>query len=84
MPHASSPRRRQIDTARHLQEAAGRIYPDMRVVPGFDEYPAIEILRHAAVRLSADDPAFAEHLGFGSSVAISILPRTRNNKDPRV
>lgn len=56
------PRRRQIDTMRHLSAAAraeGAAYPDSTEIPALDEYPAEAIMRASlpALLASADEEA---------------------------
>jgi broad specificity phosphatase PhoE len=61
----TGPRRRQIDTARHMAEAAaaaGLELPAPAVVDELDEFPAIEILRMWLPRLAAEDPDLAAAL----------------------
>ena len=60
----SGPLRRQIDTARHLREAAaaaGLALPEVIVEPDLDEMPALAIPRERAPEL-AGDPSIAAHL----------------------
>jgi broad specificity phosphatase PhoE len=58
----SGPRRRQLDTARHLAAAAAELgcaLPEVALVPELDEFPAIEIFRRWLPQLAADDPELA-------------------------
>jgi broad specificity phosphatase PhoE len=62
----AGPRRRQLDTARHLAAAAaehGCELPDIAVVPEMDEFPAIELFRAWLPSLAAEDPELARALG---------------------
>ena len=61
----TGPRRRQIDTARHMADAAaaaGVELPAATVIDELDEFPAIEILRMWLPRLAAEDPDLAAAL----------------------
>ncbi len=61
----SGPRKRQLDTARHIAEAAaetGTPLPEIALVPELDEYPAIELFRAWLPRLAAEDPELARAL----------------------
>ena len=62
----AGPRRRQLDTARHMIEAAaeaGAPVREVSVVPELDEYPAIELFRAWLPRLAAEDAELARALG---------------------
>ena len=62
----AGPRRRQLDTARHLAEAAAELgcaLPEIAVVPELDEFPAIELFRRWLPQLAADDPELARAVG---------------------
>lgn len=64
----SGPRRRHLDTARHLAAAAaeaGARLPEPREVPELDEFPAIEMLRLWLPKLAASDPELAAALAAG-------------------
>ncbi|HWM88902.1 MAG TPA: histidine phosphatase family protein [Kofleriaceae bacterium] len=61
----AGPRRRQLDTARHIAAAAGEngcALPEIAVVPELDEYPAIELFRAWLPRIAAEDPELATAL----------------------
>jgi broad specificity phosphatase PhoE len=61
----AGPRRRQIDTARHLASAAadaGAPLPPVITIDELDEFPAIELGRIWLPRLSTEDPALAAEL----------------------
>lgn len=62
----AGPRRRQLDTARHLAAAAAELgceLPEIGVVPEMDEFPAIELFRAWLPGLAAEDPDLARALG---------------------
>jgi broad specificity phosphatase PhoE len=62
----AGPRRRQLDTARHMAAGAaelGRVMPEVAVVPELDEYPAIELFQAWLPRIAAEDPSLAVALG---------------------
>ncbi len=62
------PRRRHLDTARHLAaaaEEAGARLPAPQPVPELDEFPAIEMLRLWLPRMAAGDPELAAALAAG-------------------
>ncbi|HTE52095.1 MAG TPA: histidine phosphatase family protein [Kofleriaceae bacterium] len=62
----AGPRRRQLDTARHMAEAAAELgcpAREIAVVPELDEYPAIELFRAWLPRLAAEDGPLARSLG---------------------
>jgi broad specificity phosphatase PhoE len=64
------PRRRQLDTATHLLDAAraeGVAYPEMAVLDELDEYPALELLRHWLPTLSTEEPELAALLASGDA-----------------
>jgi broad specificity phosphatase PhoE len=59
----TGPRRRQIDTARHLADAAAEIgcaLPEVAVVPELDEFPAIELFRAWLPVVATEKPELAE------------------------
>lgn len=59
----SGPRKRQLDTAHHMIEAAheaGRAYPKAVVLDELDEYPAFEIMKQTLPRLVEEDPQVRE------------------------
>ena len=61
----AGPRRRQIDTARHIASAAadaGAALPAVTTIDELDEFPAIELGRMWMPRLAAEDPALAAEL----------------------
>jgi broad specificity phosphatase PhoE len=58
----AGPRRRQLDTARHLAAASAEVgcaLPEIAVIPELDEFPAIELFRRWLPQLAADDPELA-------------------------
>src|SRR5690606_14918188 len=62
----SGPRRRQLDTARHLVDAAsaaGAAMPAPAVVEELDEFPAFEIFRMCLPQITAADADLAAELG---------------------
>jgi broad specificity phosphatase PhoE len=62
----SGPRRRQLDTARHMAEGAaelGRAVPEIAIVPELDEYPAIELFRAWLPKLIEENSEIAATLG---------------------
>jgi broad specificity phosphatase PhoE len=64
----AGPRRRHLDTARHLIAGAAEAevaLPEPTVLDGLDEYPAIELLRRWLPRLGERDPALAAALAAG-------------------
>lgn len=66
----TGPRRRQIDTARNLCDAAAAVgtrYPEPTIIDDFDEYPAFDLLKHWMPILLAEDPEFAKLLSGGAS-----------------
>jgi broad specificity phosphatase PhoE len=72
----SGPRRRHIDTARHLREAAaeaGAPLPEPAIVPELDEFPAIEMLRLWLPKLAADDPELAAALASGNAGRAALV-----------
>jgi broad specificity phosphatase PhoE len=72
----SGPRRRHLDTARHLREgaaAAGAPLPEPTIVPELDEFPAIEMLRLWLPKLAADDPELAAALASGNAGRAALV-----------
>ena len=68
----SGPRRRQLDTARHIAEAVaelGQPLPEIAVVEELDEYPAIELFRAWLPKLAAEDAELARSLAAMASGA---------------
>lgn len=61
----AGPRRRQLDTARHLASAAtdaGATLPAITTIDELDEFPAIEIMRMWMPRIAAEDASLATQL----------------------
>jgi broad specificity phosphatase PhoE len=68
----TGPRRRQIDTARHLADAAAElecVLPEIAVVPELDEFPAIELFRAWLPVVATENPELAEAVAAMSSGA---------------
>jgi len=66
----SGPRRRHLDTARHLAaaaEEAGARLPDPVTMAELDEFPAIEMFRLWLPKLAAEDAELAALLAAGDS-----------------
>lgn len=62
----AGPRRRQIDTARHLAAAAAEldsVLPAIEPAPELDEYPAIELFRAWLPKMAAENAELADKLG---------------------
>lgn len=58
----SGPRKRQVDTAAHMREAAriqGFALPETVILEELDEYPFEAIMKRTVASLAAEDPAFA-------------------------
>jgi broad specificity phosphatase PhoE len=77
----SGPRRRQLDTARHLAAGAaelGAAMPEISIVPELDEYPAIELFRAWLPKLIAENRELAATLGSMAGGAGVAPPRTED------
>jgi len=72
----SGPRRRHLDTARHLREAAadaGCALPEPVVIPELDEFPAIEMLRLWLPKLAAEDAELAAAISSGNAGRAALV-----------
>ncbi len=72
----SGPRRRHLDTARHLRAAAaeaGAPLPEPTTVAELDEFPAIEMLRLWLPKLAAEDPELAAALASGNAGRAALV-----------
>jgi broad specificity phosphatase PhoE len=72
----SGPRRRHLDTARHLREAAaeaGAALPEPAVIAELDEFPAIEMLRLWLPKLAAEEPELAAAIRSGDAGRAALV-----------
>ena len=66
----TGPRRRHLDTARHMLDGARSrdvTYPEADELPELDEYPAFKLLRHWTPILEAEDSTFRDIWAGGSA-----------------
>lgn len=69
------PRRRHLDTARHMAAGAGDVLPAPVVVDGLDEYPLFDLFKRWLPALVAEEPALAAALTAQAGERMRLLDR---------